>query len=193
MANKLVFQVKGANQPLFKQDENADFVLFESDWDDFGYRTNYSVVATEKLLNGRPECNIGSIKIIQSRQQGGANILCRKLSKTNGLFEELPDDFVSITTSLRFYETLFCILSPEERQDFSDSMHLILTGEGEYIKVVEESLLNSTAFRFYNREKTIEDLKEPYRLMMSELNGKEIVKEYLNNVGLFIGDNEQRT
>ena len=190
MGKKLVFQVRGSNQPFFKQDENADFVLLESDWDDFGYRTSYSVVVTEKLLNGRPECNIGSIKIIQSRQQGGANILCRKLSKTNGLFEELPDDFVSITTSLRFYETLFCILSPKERQDFSDSMHLVLTEKGKYAHVVEESLLNSTAFRFCNREKTFEDLKEPCRLMMSELNGKEIVKDYLNNVGLYIGDNE---
>lgn len=186
--NKLVFQVKGANQPLFKQDENADFVLFESDWDDFGYRTNYSVVATEKLLNGRPECNIGSIKIIQSRQQSGANILCKKLSKTNGLFEELPDDFISITTSMRLYETLFCILSPEERQDFSDSMHLVLSEEGKYVNVVEESLLNSTAFRFSNREKTFEELKEPYRIMMSELNGKAIVKDYLNNVGLYMDD-----
>lgn len=190
MERKLLFQVKGSNQPFFIQDGNADFVLLESDWDDLGYRTSYSVVATNKLLNGRPECNIGSIKIIQSRQQGGANILCGKLSKTNGLFEELPDDFVSITTSLRFYQTLFCILSPEERQDFSDSMHLILKEEGEYMNVVEESLLNSTAFRFCNREKTFEDLKEPYRLMMSELNGKEIIKEYLNYVGLYLGDNE---
>lgn len=190
MERKLRFQVKGSNQPFFKQDENADFVLLESDWDDFGYRTIYSVVATEKLLNGRPESNIGSIIIIQKRQQGGANILCRKLSKTNGLFEELPDDFVSITTSLRFYETLFCILSPEERQNFSDSMHLILSEEGEYMNVVEESLLNSTVFRFSNREKTFEELKEPYRIMMSELNGKAIVKDYLNNVGLYIDDNE---
>lgn len=190
MERKLLFQVKGSNQPFFKQDENADFILLESDWDDFGYRRNYSVVTTEKLLKGRHECNIGSIKIIQSRQQGGANILCQKFSKTNGLFEELPDDFVSITTSLRFYETLFCILSPEERQDFSDSMHLILTEKGKYINVVEESLLNSTAFRFCSREKTFEKLQEAYRLMMSELNGKEIVKDYLNNVGLYIGDNE---
>lgn len=185
MKRKLIFQVKGSNQPFFKQDENADFILLESDWDDFGYRTIYSVVATEKLLNGRPECNIGSIKIIQRRQQGGANILCGKLSNTNGTFEELPDDFVSITTSLSFYETLFCILSPEERQDFSDSMHLILSEEGEYMNVVEESLLNSTAFRFSNREKTFEEMKEPYRLMMSELNGKAIVKDFLNNVGLY--------
>lgn len=190
MENKLVFQVKGSNQPFFKQDENADFILLESDWDDFGYRTSYSVVATRKLLNGRPECNIGSIKIIQSKQQGGANILCGKFSDTNGIFEELPDDFVSITPFLRFYETLFCILSPEERQNFSDSMHLILTEEVEYMNVVEESLLNSTAFRFSNREKTFEELKEPYRIMMSELNGKAIVKDYLNNVGLYMDDDE---
>lgn len=184
MANKLVFQVKGSNQPFFQQDENADFVLLESDWDDFGYKTSYNVVATKKLLNGRPECNIGTIKIIQSRQQGGANILCGKFRNTNGVFEELPNDFVSITTSLRFYETLFCILSPEERQDFSYSMHLVLTEKGKYAHVVEESLLNSTAFRFSSRESTFEEMQEPYSLMMSELNGKKIVKDYLNNVGL---------
>lgn len=188
MEGKLIFQVKGSNQPFFKQDENADFILLESDWDDFGYRTIYSVVATEKLLNGSQECNIGSIIIIQNRQQSGANILCKKLSKTNGLFEELPDDFISITTSMRLYETLFCILSPEERQDFSDSMHLVLSEEGKYVNIVEESLLNSTAFRFSNREKTFEELKEPYRIMMSELNGKAIVKDYLNNVGLYMDD-----
>ena len=85
MANKLVFQVKGSNQPFFQQDEIADFVLLESDWDDFGYKTSYNVVATKKLLNGRPECNIGTIKIIQSRQQGGANILCGKFRNTNGI------------------------------------------------------------------------------------------------------------
>ena len=190
MENKLVFQVKGSNQPFFKQDENADFILLESDWDDYGYRTSYSVFATKKLLNGRHECSIGSIKIIQNKQQGGANILCGKLSKTNGVFEKLPDDFVSITTSHRFYETLFCILSPEERQDFSDSMHLIIKEGGEYMNIVEESLLNSTAFRSCSREKTFEKLQEAYSLMMSELNGKEIVKDYLNNVGLYIGDNE---
>jgi hypothetical protein len=67
MEDKLVFQVKGSNQPFFEQNVNADFVLLESDWDDFGYRTSYNVVATEKLLNGRPECTIGSIKIIQNR------------------------------------------------------------------------------------------------------------------------------
>lgn len=190
MENKLVFQVKGSNQPFFKQDEDADFILLESDWDDFGYRISYSVVATKKLLSGRSESSIGSIKIIQSRQLGGANILCGKFCNTNGTFEKLPNDFVSITTSLRFYETLFCILSPEERQDFSDSMHLILSEEGEHMNVVEESLLNSTVFRFSNREKTFEELKEPYRLMMSELNGKAIVKDFLNNVGLYIDDNE---
>jgi hypothetical protein len=184
MADKLVFQVKGSNQPFFEQNVNADFVLLESDWDDFGYRTSYNVVATEKLLNGRPECTIGSIKIIQNRQQGGVNILLGKFRNTNGVFEELPHDFVSITTSLRFFETLFCILSPEERQDFLDSMHLVLTEKGKYAQVVEESLLNSTAFRFSSRENTFEELQEPYRLMMSELNGKEIVNEYLNNIGL---------
>jgi hypothetical protein len=69
-------------------------------------------------------------------------------------------------------------------------MHLILTEEVEYMNVVEESLLNSTAFRFSNREKTFEELKEPYRLMISELNGKAIVKGFLNNVGLYIDSNE---
>ena len=79
MANKLVFQVKGSNQPFFQQDEIADFVLLESDWDDFGYRTSYNVVATEKLLNGRPECIIGSIKIIQ-------NIVLHTLSRRTTRF-----------------------------------------------------------------------------------------------------------
>ena len=63
-------------------------------------------------------------------------------------------------------------------------MHLVLSEKGEYAHVVEESLLNSTVFRFSSRESTFEEMQEPYRLMMSELNGKKIVKDYLNNVGL---------
>lgn len=74
-------------------------------------------------------------------------------------FSELPEDFVSLTTSIDVFKGLNKYLSQKDRLLFIEQMHLILNEESKYYKLVHEddcfetSLLRDTTMNNYSLKK----------------------------------------
>lgn len=175
---KLKFCVHGLNQPYHHYDE-ADFILHENGWDDYCYRTVYTIVATSKLLSTEFSYEIGVISIIRKGQKEGKNVLSDYLLGSMCLLEELPDDFISISRETKLCKRLFCILTPEEREDFIKSLHFIL-GDDSYMEMIrKDKCFNTSILRNIDFPELEDKLRESFQLMHSELNGKEICGDYM--------------
>lgn len=175
---KLKFCVHGLNQPYHHYDE-TDFILHENVWDDFCYRTTYSIVATPRLLHTNYSYEIGMISIIRKGQDEGKNVLSDYLLGKECLIEELPKDFVSISRDSMLCKRLFCILTPEERDDFISSLHFIL-GDDVYMEIIRiDKCFNTSVLRNIDYSELLDSLRLSSQLMRSELNGKELCENYM--------------
>ena len=178
---KLRFKIHGLGQ-RYVQDENADFILHENGWDDYNFRTVYTVVATSKLLELEYGYEIGTISIIKIGQETGMNVLSRRLEQENGMITELPNDFVSISRDSNLTNILFCILTPKQRKDFIQSMHMILGHDNYYERIHFDNCFHASALRGISKEELMETLGQSYNLMHSELDGKKIIKSFSNRI-----------
>ena len=175
---KLKFCVHGLNQPYHHYDE-ADFILHEKVWDDYCYRTHYTVVATPKVLATKYSYEIGVISITRVGQGEGKNILSDTLLGKSCLIDELPPAFVSISRDPDLCKRLFCILTPEERENFITSLHFIL-GDDSYMKMIrKDKCFNTSVLRSINYPELEDRLRQSFQLMHSELNGKELCGNYM--------------
>lgn len=119
-------------------DSDVDFLLEESDWNDYGYMTLYGVHATAKRSRNEKTTYLGSIRIMRIDQQVNESHLLRKdFGKYHFKFRSLPDTYVSLSMDVDFYENLQQILRrPGERFDFANSLNMILgTDSEDYAKV----------------------------------------------------------
>ena len=123
---------------------NAHFLIEENDWNDYNFYVMYHLHATP-LITGSRTVYLGYIKIMKSGQEKYDEYLLRKALGKQVEFEELPEDFVSLTQSIDVFDGLNNLLKATEKKDFVKQMHLILsTQDDNYYSMVEgqEGLIN---------------------------------------------------
>lgn len=123
---------------------NAHFLIEENDWNDYNFYVMYHLHATP-LITGSRTVYLGYIKIMKSGQEKYEEYLLRKALGKQVEFEELPEDFVSLTQSIDVFDGLNNLLKATEKKDFVKQMHLILsTQDDNYYSMVEgqEALIN---------------------------------------------------
>ena len=110
----------------------CDFYLEESNWDDYGYQTTYCLHATKKLTGLKDNIYLGIVKIMRKGQtMGEAYLLSSLFGRT--VFNELPEDFVSLSFSLEIFNAVNRYLpSIEGRNEFIHALHLILGEDSKY-------------------------------------------------------------
>ena len=139
-------------------DDGADFFLEKNEWNDFGYHTMYHLHATDKLTS-EGNVYLGYIRIMKHGQEKQDIYLLNKKQGKQIIFSELPEDFVSLTTSIDVFKGLNKYLSQKDRLLFIEQMHLILNEESKYYKLVyeddcfETSLLRDTTMNNYSLKK----------------------------------------
>lgn len=137
----------------------AHFLIEENDWNDYGYYVTYHLHATP-LITGNATSYLGYIKIMKKGQAEHEMYLLRNVLGKKEEFEELPEDFVSLTQSLDLFESLNEMLKANEKKDFVKQMHLILSDKNdEYFSLVEgeqafeKGLLRDSSMKSYSLEK----------------------------------------
>lgn len=140
--------------------DDADFFLEKNEWDDYGYHTMYHLHATNKLTS-EGNVYLGYIRIMKHGQEEKEIYLLNKKQGKQIVFSELPEDFVSLTTSIDVFKGLNKYLSQAERLQFIKQMHLILNEESKYYKLVHEddcftvSMLRDTTMDNYSLKKGV--------------------------------------
>ena len=138
--------------------DDADFFLEKNEWDDYGYHTMYHLHATNKLTS-EGNVYLGYMRIMKHGQEEKEIYLLNKKQGKQIVFSELPEDFVSLTTSIDVFKGLNKYLSQAERLQFIKQMHLILNEESKYYKLVHEddcftvSMLRDTTMDNYSLKK----------------------------------------
>lgn len=116
---------------------DADFLLEENDWNDYGFYVTYHLHATPNLTK-KGTVYLGYIKIMKRGQELGEYDLLRRVFQHSLEFSELPQDFVSLSQSLDVYEGLNQYLTGDQKRQFVKQMHLILSDTNdEYYSLVE--------------------------------------------------------
>lgn len=117
------------------------FLLEEDNWNDYGYITLYHLHYAGPKTNGTP-VYLGAIRIMQIGQREYQSGLLTSIFQRKE-FNRLPDDFVSLTLSNEFYKGIPKYLTTkEERLEFIDAIHLILTEE----EAIERKLTEDECF-----------------------------------------------
>ena len=115
------------------KDPNIDFYLEESDWDNYGYMTTYGLHISKEITKKDKTEYLGSINIMQKGQPLNKLYLLRTLcNDKEPVFTELPDDFISLTFSVEIFQELNRYLDTDQRKQFVDALHLILSNESQY-------------------------------------------------------------
>lgn len=103
---------------------DADFLLEKDDWNDYFFHVMYHLHATSKWTKNGNQY-LGSIRIMKKGQQErDVFILERDLRSKN--FTEVPQDYVSLSSSIELYEGLSRLLTQDDRLAFINQLHLIL-------------------------------------------------------------------
>lgn len=123
-------------QPKGRYDD-VDFLLEKDGWNDFHYHVMYHLHATNKLTHKGNEY-LGPIRIMRKGQAMHEIYTLEKSVGVKKIFSELPTDYVSLSCSVDLYTSLSRLLSPEARLQFVKSMHLILSENSPYYKIVED-------------------------------------------------------
>lgn len=141
--------------------DDADFLIEEDGWNDYSYYVMYHLHATDKLTNNGNEY-LGYIRIMKVRQEKyESNLLRHELGKELH-FQELPQGFVSLTTSVDVYQSLFRLLDAEKRREFVECMRMILSPNSPYYNDVRDSecfaaaMLRDTSMDNYGLKKGLE-------------------------------------
>lgn len=148
--------------------EDADFLIEEDGWNDYYYCVMYHLHATSRLTGNGNEY-LGYIKIMKVGQEKyESNLLRHELGRIV-MFDALPDGFVSLTTSVDVYQSLFRLLDAEKRKEFVESMRMILSPNSPYYNDVKDSecftvaMLRDTSMDNYGLKKGLE-------LMLNQVN-----------------------
>ncbi len=148
--------------------DNADFLIEEDRWNDYSYYVMYHLHATDRLT-GIGNVYLGYIKIMRVGQKQDEIFLLRQALGKKLLFETLPEGFVSLTTSVELYQSLFRLLNAEQRREFVKCMRMILSTSSPYYNDVKDSecfisgMLRDTSMEYYG-------LKKGQELMLNEAN-----------------------
>lgn len=162
---------------------DVDFLLEEDDWNDYYYRTIYHIHVTPKRTKGKT-VYLGIIKIMQYGQTQKDSKLLRKLFPKL-IFENLPNNFCSLSFSIDMYKALNRYLTAKERISFIQSLRLILSKNDEwYLSVKDDDCFNSSLLRGASMDSF--ELHEGRRLLLMEgndysLETKEIKIKYADS------------
>ena len=162
---------------------DVDFLLEEDDWNDYYYRTIYHIHVTPKRTKGKT-VYLGIIKIMQYGQTQEDSKLLRKLFPKL-IFENLPNNFCSLSFSIDMYKALNRYLTAKERISFIQSLRLILSKNDEwYLSVKDDDCFNSSLLRGASMDSF--ELHEGRRLLLMEgndysLETKEIKIKYADS------------
>ena len=131
----------------FGAHEDVDFYLEEDSWNDYWYYTMYHLHSAGPLTNGDVEY-LGPIRIMRVGQQIDEKYVLRERVK-NGIFTELPDDFVSLSFAIDLYRSLSAMLpKQEQRLEFMVAMNMIMEASGElYDRVKDDKCFNTSLLR----------------------------------------------
>ena len=119
--------------------ENADFNLYEENWNDYGFHTCYKIYASPKLTN-EENIHLGQIHIMQKEQERGDKWLQLEIGK-GAIFDELPTSFYSMSTHLAMYENLAKLLTPQQWPNFIEALHLIM-GKDKYYEQIKRQMFS---------------------------------------------------
>lgn len=150
-------------------DPDVDFLLEESDLNDYGFITMYGVHVSAKRSRNKKNTYLGSIRIMKIDQQiGERNLLRKEFEKSHLQFRKLPNTYVSLSMDVDFYENLQTLLrTPGERLDFSWSLNMILGDDShEYNDVYQLLCFNKSLLR----DSTINDfaLQQGRKIMLNQ-------------------------
>ena len=149
--------------------ENAEFNLYEEYWNDFGYFTNYKIYASPKLTNEK-DVHIGYIHILEKGQAVGSKWLQLEIGK-GVIFDELPASFYAMSTYLEMYEHLSQLLTPQQRLNFIEALHLIMGKDKYYEQVKKDRCFHTSLLRnFQSFEQCEETLIKAQNILMSSPN-----------------------
>lgn len=125
-----------------KISKGVDFLVEENDWNDNGYNTYYSIHATPKISNRDKPVYLGDTRIMKVGQKEHEQYLLREVYKKDNLtFDRLPNDYVSLSLSVDFYENLQLILrKPAERRTFVNTFNMILGMDSPMYEKVKDDL-----------------------------------------------------
>ena len=163
--------------------DDADFLIEEDGWNDHYYHVMYHLHATRRLT-GKGNEYLGYIKIMKvGQEEYESNLLRHELGKEVN-FQALPDGFVSLTTSVDVYQSLFRLLSPKQRQEFVESMRMILSPNSPYYNDVKGSECFTSAML---RDTSMENygLKKGLELMLNQANYYNLQEQA---IGIFYND-----
>lgn len=145
--------------------DGADFLIEEDGWNDYYYHVMYHLHATSQLT-GSGNVYLGYIKIMKVGQEKHENELLRRALGKNLIFESLPEDFVSLTTSVDLYQSLYRLLNSDRRKEFVKQMRMIFTPNSPYYNDVRDSecfdnaMLRDTSIDDYGLRKGAELMLE---------------------------------
>lgn len=124
-----------------KPNDDVDFLLEENDWNDYGYVTMYYVHATPHISKKKENYCLGSIRIMKVNQiKGESNLLRKDFLSHNLVFYTLPEQYISLSLDVDFYESLQQILrKPNEREAFASSLNMVLGEDSPLYPIVKEN------------------------------------------------------
>lgn len=126
--------------------DGVDFFLEEDNWNDYWYYTMYHLHSTGRL--GGEAQYLGTIRIMKIGQQTGETNLLRK-EFPDGVFTNLPDDFVSLSFSEDLYRALSHLLHTiDARSEFLQALNMILGADDDlYLRVKDDDCFNTSLLR----------------------------------------------
>lgn len=128
--------------------EQADFLLEQNNWDDYGYRTTYCLHASSKMTGKEPEY-LGFLRIMKKGQNTGEKYLLSDIFKSNP-FNNLPDEFISLSFDLDLFIGLQKYTTDDiSKKQFVESLHLILGENSEYLtsELKDDDCFNKSLLR----------------------------------------------
>lgn len=159
---------------------DVDFFLEKDGWDDFGFHVMYHIHASSRITHRQNEY-LGAIRIMKKGQKETEQFVLEK-DLHGKFFEELPKNYVSLSSSVDVYESLSKLLNYKGRKDFVKQLHLIFDEQSPfYDKSLEEdecfsnALLRDCSFNSYSLlrgKELMDDVATIYNLQKQEVDIK---------------------
>lgn len=150
-----------------KLDNNSeDIYLLKSNWDDFGYRTTFSVL----IFKDDEYVDIGSVKIsfVDSSNfvfNNGYSYIYDSLPE---YFESLPNGYISLGQDLSYYQRFDELIGSEKLRLLND---IVINNQyNELLISKNNGAFNQSLNRFFSRD--------TYNQVLNFLNSKEVFYDY---------------
>lgn len=105
---------------------DCDFYLEEDGWNDYSYYTLYHLHATRRLTKRADNQYLGYIRIMRIGQSTGERKVVRQVT-SGKVFQELPEDFVSLSLNVSMFQHLRAILTSEQRIELVNALNIIVS------------------------------------------------------------------